>query len=281
MDPRSPLHWEFSDGGTADGATPHHTFADDGTYSGTLTVTDDNGGTKTKTFSITVANVAPSVDAGAGADAITDWGRPVSFAGQATDPSSVDQSSLEYTWDFGDGSPAATGADASHIYTTPSASGYDATLTVCDKDGGCGSDVRHVSVTKRDTTTTYTGDAGTTPGTAATLRASLVDEYGQPLTGALDRVPGGDGWSVRRGDELERDRDELVHPHAGPGLVQRLVDVRRRRLVQLVVGVEHVQGRGAVVGALLRRLPRSSEPDRRSARHCSSTAPATRCPAGR
>ena len=33
-------HWEFSDGGSADGAQPSHTFADNGTYTGTVTVTE-------------------------------------------------------------------------------------------------------------------------------------------------------------------------------------------------------------------------------------------------
>jgi PKD repeat protein len=175
------LHWTFSDGGTADGAHPSHTFADNGSYTGTLTVTDGNGHTDTDDFSVTVANVAPSADAGAGTSA--DWGRTVSFSGSATDPSSLDQSSLQYTWDFGDGSATEGGADATHAYATPAVGGYDATLTVCDKDGDCGSDVRHVTVTKRDTTTSYTGDGSGTFGDPATLKASLVDEYGQPIGG--------------------------------------------------------------------------------------------------
>jgi PKD repeat protein len=155
-------------------------------------VTDDNGNTKTKTFPITVANVAPTVDAGA--DTTTDWGRPVSFVGQASDPGSVDQSSLQYSWDFGDGSPSAAGPNASHTYATPAAGGYDVTLTVCDKDAACASDVRHVSVTKRDTTTTYQGDTSGAPSVVASLRASLVDEYGQPVTGRTVRFQvGSDG----------------------------------------------------------------------------------------
>src|SRR5207302_269487 len=58
-----------------------------------------------------------------------------------------------------------------------------ATLTVCDKDSACSSDVRRVFVTKRDTTTAYTGDTTGTPDTPAMLRASLVDEYGQAVKG--------------------------------------------------------------------------------------------------
>jgi bacillopeptidase F len=47
-------HWTFSDGGTADGATVTHTFAAKGTYTVTLTVTDNRGATNTATATISV-----------------------------------------------------------------------------------------------------------------------------------------------------------------------------------------------------------------------------------
>jgi PKD repeat protein len=89
---------------------------------------------------------------------------------------------LQYTWAFGDGSPSATGGPSVlHAYASPST--YTATLTVCDKNGACASDARDVVVTKRDTTTAYLGDTTGTFDTAASLGASLVDEYGQTVNG--------------------------------------------------------------------------------------------------
>ena len=171
--------WNFSDGGIAFGPNPQHTFADNGVYSGQLTATDATGLTSTANFSVTITNVNPLVNAGP--DTTADWGRLVAFNGQAFDPGAADQATLQYSWDFGDGSPSATGGPSVlHSYSTPGANGYyDATLTVCDKDGGCVNDVRRVFVTKRDTTTSYLGDTSGTYDTPVALGASLVDEYGQ------------------------------------------------------------------------------------------------------
>ena len=122
----------------------------------------------------------PSVNAGP--DTTADWGRPVQFNGQATDPGSNDQATLQYTWTFGDGSPSATGGPSVvHAYATPG--DYVATLQVCDKDGGCDTDSRIVHATKRDTTLGYTGTLYSAPSKTVTLTANLVDEYGQPVAG--------------------------------------------------------------------------------------------------
>jgi PKD repeat protein len=174
------LRWDFSDGGVAFGKFPQHTFADNGVYSGQLTATDATGLTSTTTFSVDVANVAPAVNAGP--DTTADWGRDVSFNGQATDPGSGDQSTLQYTWSFGDGTPSASGGPSvTHPFAAPG--DYTGTLHVCDKDGACTDSTRIVHVTKRDTTTAYLGDTSGIFDTAASLSASLVDEYGQAVNG--------------------------------------------------------------------------------------------------
>src|SRR5207302_3343380 len=51
--------WNFGDTATGTGPTPQHTYAAGGTYSVTLTVTDNNGNTGTITGQVTVASAAP------------------------------------------------------------------------------------------------------------------------------------------------------------------------------------------------------------------------------
>ena len=157
-------------------------FADSGNYTGNVTATDFRGNKTVKNFTVTVTNVAPVADAGP--DGSGAWGRAIAFNGAGTDPGSADQSTLVYQWDFGDGSPSATGGPSVlHAYATPNAVPYTATLTVCDKDGACDTDTRSVTVRKRTTTASYLGATSVTYDTPSSLQGSLVDEYGQAVNG--------------------------------------------------------------------------------------------------
>jgi hypothetical protein len=179
--------WEFSNGTKSFGPTPQRAFGDNGTYDGELTVTDITGLSATQDFTVNVSNAQPSVNAGP--DTTADWGRLVAFNGQATDPGWDDQSTLQYTWTFGDGTPSASGGPSVlHAYSLPSPNpgDYVATLTVCDKDTSppsCPSDSRQVIVTKRETALGYTGPLSSSPSKTISLKAHLVDEYGEPVSG--------------------------------------------------------------------------------------------------
>ncbi|HEX5824754.1 MAG TPA: PKD domain-containing protein [Candidatus Limnocylindrales bacterium] len=195
------LRWDFSDGGVAFGTHPFHTFADNGVFSGLLTATDPTGLSNSKAFSVTVGNQNPVVDAGP--DTTADWGRLVAFNGQATDPGAGDQSTLQYTWDFGDGTPTASGGSGSgvfHAYASPGpglGGSYVATMTVTDKDGGSSSDTRTVFVTKRDVTAAYLGPTAAIYDTGTSFSGSLVDEYGQNVGGRTIRFSvGGAGQAM-------------------------------------------------------------------------------------
>jgi PKD repeat protein len=125
--------WNFGDGGTASGSlTPSRTYADNGIYTATLTVTDSGGRSATATRVVTVNNVAPTANAGGPYSGAA--GASIVLTGSATDPSSVDTAAgFTFAWNFGDGT-TGTGAKPSHVYA--SAGNYTVTLTATDKDGG-------------------------------------------------------------------------------------------------------------------------------------------------
>ena len=174
------LVWNFSDGGVAFGATPQHTFLAPGTYSGLLTATDVDGNVATQAFSVTIGNLPPV--ANAGPDMSTLWGVPITIHGSAVDPGTDEQPFLTYSWDFGDGTPSASGGPSVvHTYALPGT--YTATFTACDPENACNSDTTQVVVAKRGTTTTYTGPNKSNPAKNITLTAAVIDELGQPVVG--------------------------------------------------------------------------------------------------
>jgi PKD repeat protein len=171
--------WQFSDGTTSFGQSPQRTFGDEGTYSGQLTVTDVTGLSAVQDFTVNVGDTPPVPSAGPNTSGA--WGIPIAFNGQASEPGWIDQPTLSYSWDWGDGTPGTGGASVSHTYATPGV--YTATLTVCDEDPSCAQSQTTVTVNKRSTTTAYTGPLSSLPSKNVTLTASVVDQFAQPVVG--------------------------------------------------------------------------------------------------
>jgi hypothetical protein len=125
-----------------------HTYANDGSYIATMTVTDSFGGVGVDSFAITVVNVAPSVFAGG---TRTTAGSSTVFPSvHFTDVGILDTHSAEIDW--GDGATSTASVDASrhivgggHTYTNPGQ--FIVTVTVTDDSGDSGSGVLTIDVT--------------------------------------------------------------------------------------------------------------------------------------
>ena len=138
--------WNFGDGATASAADATHSYADNGTFTVTLTVTDMHGATATASQVVVIANVAPTATITAPASGVE--GSPFTLAlTNATDAGTIDQSQLTFAFDCGHGLgafgpiPSATCTPADNGTLTVHAvvrdkdgaqSAYDATVDVAN-----------------------------------------------------------------------------------------------------------------------------------------------------
>jgi len=132
--------WSFGDGTTGSTPTPSHVYARPGTYTVTLTTTDDSGLSARDTATMHVANRPPR--AVAGSDRQVAAGTALVFDGRSS--TDADGTIVGFAWNFGDGQ-SGIGASVSHAYAA--AGIYTATLTVTDDLGGVGTDTAVVTVT--------------------------------------------------------------------------------------------------------------------------------------
>lgn len=131
--------WQFGDGQTATGVRPSHRYAESGTYTVRLTVTDAQGATASSESTVSVQ--APNVDPTAAFTSATD-GLTASF--DARGSSDPDGTIVSYDWDFGDGSEPGTGVAPNHTYSAGGT--FAVRLTVTDDRGATASSTRQVTV---------------------------------------------------------------------------------------------------------------------------------------
>lgn len=119
--------WDFGDGATSTEQHPTHQFTAHGTYTVTLTVTDNDGLTDDVSQSITVSNVPPTAAFTRDVESPA-AGQTVQFTCTSTDP---DGDIAGWQWDFGDGATSDV-RDPQHAFA---AGTYTVSLVVTDDDG--------------------------------------------------------------------------------------------------------------------------------------------------
>jgi hypothetical protein len=178
--------WNFGDGtplGT--GATPSHAYADNGTYTVTLTVSDGILSHSAST-TVTVTNVAPSGVPSAPSTAPAGSSFTISLA--ATDPSSVDQASLRYRFNCGSTwLPIQTTSSAN--CTQNVAGTYTLRFSVRDKDGAIFNTTRAIAITSGNTAPVVTR---TSPATVTIPVGGSVT-----VTGTFSDASADGPWAAR------------------------------------------------------------------------------------
>ena len=123
--------WTFGDGGVASGATVSHTYAQNGSYTVRLIVSDVRGLADTVTTTATISNVAPTI--APAAPVSIDIGQSYTGTGSFTDPGA---DSFTGTVSYGDGSATTALAisgrsfSLSHTYDAPGT--YTITVRISD-----------------------------------------------------------------------------------------------------------------------------------------------------
>ena len=131
--------WDFGDGTTSSEQHPTHTYAEKGTYTVQLSVTDDDGHTDIETLSITIANLDPTADFIFSPET-SETGQPISFTDKSEDP---EGELLAYLWDFGDGS-TSTKRNPNHSYDKSGS--YVVKLTVTDDEGATSTTIKIIDI---------------------------------------------------------------------------------------------------------------------------------------
>ncbi len=120
--------WSFGNGRSGNGALPTQVYTGEGTYTVTVTATDEYGVTGTASTTVTITTPPGNGAPTAISSPPTCLGLVCSFAGvESTDPDDGD--SLSYLWDFGDGT-SSTSSSPSHTFLAGGT--YTVTLVVTD-----------------------------------------------------------------------------------------------------------------------------------------------------
>ncbi len=125
--------WDFGDGHMGDGANPHHTYEQPGTYTVCLTITDNSGCTSTTCHEVVVEAIPNNCEAN------FTWEQTDSLTVHFNSTSTSNHDIISYAWTFGDGGTAST-MDPYHTYDQPGV--YTVCLIITD-NAGCSSDVCH------------------------------------------------------------------------------------------------------------------------------------------
>ncbi len=209
----SKWHWDFGDGSTADVQNPTHRYPNGGTFTVTLTVTDERGvkGAKSKTITVQgPPNVVPTATFTWTPQAPAE-NAVVTFTATVTDSDQPAGTAHTYEWDFGDATAKSTAASPTHQFAEKKT--YTVKLTVKDARGG-------------SVTVEHTISVGNTPPTLTAVTATPTttttgEEVTFTATGAAD-ADAGDKidhylWTYEPGATANTTTATSTHIYNAPG----------------------------------------------------------------
>jgi PKD repeat protein len=194
--------WNLGDGGTAASQDVSHTYASNGDYTATLTVTDSTGATATGTQLISATILPVTLSGGIIATPASGQAPlPVQFAAVASGGAAP----YTCTWSFGDGQ-TAVGVTASHTYTA--GGNYGVVVVISDGQGNVTQAAQTISVTAPASAYPVSVYASRTSG-----RAPIGITFSARVSGAAS--PYGYAWDF--GDGTTSALSAPAHTFSTPG----------------------------------------------------------------
>lgn len=147
VNPGGTYEWDFDDINDKTpgyGSHPTHVYTESGKYFVTLTVTQSNGDVYKDITIVYIDQPHSHLTAYAGCFYSADRNETILFDGSQSSSDDPDVPITEWLWDFGDGSPRASGKQVTHRYNKTGV--YLVTLTVKDSNGNARYDVLHADI---------------------------------------------------------------------------------------------------------------------------------------
>jgi len=126
--------WNFGDNSTGTGSVANHTFASNGAFTVTLTVTNDQGKQATASQVVSVTTVPPPSSSYLVSPTTIHVGNTVNFNAAAS-TAAPGHTIVRYDWNFGDGSLPVSTTTPSTTHPYASVNTFKSTLTVTDDVG--------------------------------------------------------------------------------------------------------------------------------------------------
>jgi PKD repeat protein len=201
--------WDLGNGQTATGASVQAIYTEAGTYTVTLTVTDDKGAQSSQTLTIEVSedsNIAPSAEFTA--DPISGTA-PLTVAFDGSESSDVDGTIASYAWTFGNGQSGSGATPPPVTYTLPGT--YTATLTVTDNKGATGSVSQAITVNRPPNQVPVANISATPSSGSAPLLVQMSSAGSSDADGAITSY----FWNFGNGTTSTSPNPQAVYNTAG------------------------------------------------------------------
>ncbi|MGP8330340.1 MAG: PKD domain-containing protein [Methanosarcinaceae archaeon] len=193
--------WNFGDGTNSTQQNPAHTYADNGNYSVTIIVYDNDGGSGQAQISATINNIAPT--ASTGGPYSGSIGQPVTLSGSATDPAGANDP-LNYAWDTNnDGTYNESGQTVHVTFNSPGVQTIK--LRVRDDDGGETVEQTTVNIGKASPVISLIPAQTVNEGTS--FPALALDDYVEDLDTPDNQLV----WAYSGNDSLSVDLNSSTH----------------------------------------------------------------------